>query len=563
MPPGDEAKPQNRKRKRIVEAVSATDAPQPTTKRRRGSRRQAFKTPPEFWDSLSQVPLCRRALREFNRRAVLPSAPEPPARSALEGDLVKQLERFARHGGPSLRDIRGYPEPEPEAVRKMSSSQSRPGTSRTGTGTGPSNASSRTTPRTRISSKDAAFEQGIIDADIHPYNRGPKPNEWKEINERLAQPRPSLSPSRFSEGAFEKFQLKNDEARSEDQVKSEVIPLITGETSIPSVHNRLFTNLATMTNDATSAAKPDYYDGSRPAELNQCVRNALKPYIVPSKRLHEPLLPNFFTEVKGPDGKASEMRLQAAYDAAHGARAMLEIQSYGQNGYNYDGNAYTLASTYHSGTGSLKMYAMHPTEPAEPDGKPQYHMTQLDGYDMTGNRTTHLAGRRAYRNGRELAEEYRKAAIARANEKANEMQDSAPASSFATEVTTLVSEASLGGSQSQASLTVQNDSETSTDELADANPPAKRSVSKTHRSSRQKRNTGGSNAQQSSSVATAQSEEWSWANGAFQCFQGQTLVKSQAQTPPDVWVYFDQTWPGEGGKKWRRWLSVTNQMEYH
>ncbi|KAF2189988.1 hypothetical protein K469DRAFT_682163 [Zopfia rhizophila CBS 207.26] len=242
---------------------------------------------------------------------------------------------------------------------------------------------------------------------------------------------------------------------------------------------------------------------------------------------------------------------------------MLEIQSYGQDGYNYDSNAYTFALTYHSGTGSLKMYAMHPTEPAEPRGRPQYHMTQMRGYDLTDNLDSHLAGKRAYRNGRELAEKYRNAAIARANEKANEIHNSAPASSFTTEVTTLVSEASLGGSQSQTSFTTHQESETSMDELApDVSPPAKRSTPKTHRSRRQKRNTGGLSAQQSSAASTAQSEQWSWANGAFQCFQGQTLVKSQDQTPPDVWVYFDQSWPGEGGKKWRRWLSATNQMEY-
>ncbi|KAF2193559.1 hypothetical protein K469DRAFT_789322 [Zopfia rhizophila CBS 207.26] len=129
--------------------------------------------------------------------------------------------------------------------------------------------------------------------------------------------------------------------------------------------------------------------------------------------------------------------------------------------------------------------------------------------------------------------------------------------------TTLVSEASLGGSQSQTSFTTHQESETSTDELApDVSPPAKRSAPKTHHSRRQKRNTGGSSTRQSSAAGTAQSEQWSWANGAFQCFQGQTLVKSQDQTPPDVWVYFDQSWPGEGGKKWRRWLSATNQMEY-
>ncbi|KAF2189895.1 hypothetical protein K469DRAFT_515148, partial [Zopfia rhizophila CBS 207.26] len=155
--------------------------------------------------------------------------------------------------------------------------------------------------------------------------------------------------------------------------------------------------------------------GSRPAELDRRVRNDLKPYIVPSKRLHEPLLPNFFTEVKGPDGKASEMKLQATYDAAHGARAMLKMQSYGQDGYNYDGNAYTFASTYHSGTGTLQMYAMHPTEPVESRDRPGYHMTQLGAYAMTHNTDAFCQGARAYRNGRKLAEGYRNAAIARAN----------------------------------------------------------------------------------------------------------------------------------------------------
>jgi hypothetical protein len=57
--------------------------------------------------------------------------------------------------------------------------------------------------------------------------------------------------------------------------------------------------------------------------------------------------------VKGPDGNAAILQQQASYDAAHGARAMLAIQSYGKDGYTYDGSAYTIASTYHSGTGTL------------------------------------------------------------------------------------------------------------------------------------------------------------------------------------------------------------------
>ena len=105
MPLGEELGPQRSKRKRTIEDAPATDrSPQPPAKRRKRSHNR---TPPEFWDNLSKVPLCRRALREFNRRTVGLTAPKPPAPSVLKGDLVKQLKRFARHGGPSLRDIRG------------------------------------------------------------------------------------------------------------------------------------------------------------------------------------------------------------------------------------------------------------------------------------------------------------------------------------------------------------------------------------------------------------------------------------------------------------------------
>ena len=87
-----------------IEEVPALDPhPQPpAAKRQKRSRR-----PPEFWDNLSQVPLCHSALREFNRRTVRPTAQKPPVRSVLKEDLVKQLKSFARHGGPDLRDIRG------------------------------------------------------------------------------------------------------------------------------------------------------------------------------------------------------------------------------------------------------------------------------------------------------------------------------------------------------------------------------------------------------------------------------------------------------------------------
>jgi hypothetical protein len=102
---GERPESQIRKRKQKTEAPDPH--PQLSVKPPKKSRQSRNRTPPEFWESLSQVPLCRRALREFNRRTVRRTIPKPPVRSALKGDLVKQLKRFARHGGPDLRDIRG------------------------------------------------------------------------------------------------------------------------------------------------------------------------------------------------------------------------------------------------------------------------------------------------------------------------------------------------------------------------------------------------------------------------------------------------------------------------
>ena len=111
MPPHHELRPQNRKRKRGFEAVPTVEPesqPQQTpTKRRKQSHPSRSKTPLEFWDKLSLVPLCRRALREFNRQEVRPITPQQRAKRDVEDGQVKQLQRFARRGGPDLRSIRG------------------------------------------------------------------------------------------------------------------------------------------------------------------------------------------------------------------------------------------------------------------------------------------------------------------------------------------------------------------------------------------------------------------------------------------------------------------------
>ncbi|KAK3077018.1 hypothetical protein LTS18_011421 [Coniosporium uncinatum] len=264
----------------------------------------------------------------------------------------------------------------------MSSNQFCSSKSRMTSSTAPSTAASQSTPKTKKSTPyDAAFEQGLIDSGIYPDGYTEiEPYNVDEINDRLAHSRPSLSPSSFSREAFLNFKQKNNEAGSEAQVMSTVFPIIRGNASIPSGENRLFNDSAPLNSDL-AAAKRDYYNGTGPRKVDPRVREDLKPFIVPSKREHAPLLPNFFMEAKGQNGNAAVLRRQITSDAAYGARGMLEIQSYGQDNRTYDGNAYTIGSTYSDG--QLKMYAMHPTEPVHPEDRPNYHITQIRAFALT------------------------------------------------------------------------------------------------------------------------------------------------------------------------------------
>jgi hypothetical protein len=327
-------------------------------------------------------------------------------------------------------------------------------------------------------------------------------------------------------------------ASSEAAVLSNVFPIIRGNPAIPSGENRRFTNLESLAS-GISAAQPDYYNGSRPTEVEPRVRSDLGSYIMPSRQQQTPLLPNFFTEAKGPDGKASEMKRQITQDLGNGARGMLKMQSYGQDGDAYDGNAYTLGATYHSGTGTLQMYTMHPTEPTQPDGAPQYHTTQINSFGMTGNAETFREGATWYRNSMDLTQDYRDAAIAQANEAANAIYGEA----FET------SAGAAYESQSQETITIQDDSDTSLDELALDTDLSRKRGSKSRQGPR-KRPTTSSSARGSTST-----ESWKFAEDKFHSFQGHTIVDLQGDHPRDVWAYNEDGWPNGGGKQWRFWKS--------
>lgn len=103
-----------------------------------------------------------------------------------------------------------YPEPgvTDRANRTMGSSQS--GSRKRAKSRRESDLSSKTK---KSSAYDGCFEQHLIDHGIYPHGYDHDdddcsiyPDNWEEIHDRLAQPRPSLSPTRFPREAFRKFE---------------------------------------------------------------------------------------------------------------------------------------------------------------------------------------------------------------------------------------------------------------------------------------------------------------------------------------------------------------------
>ena len=271
---------------------------------------------------------------------------------------------------------------------------------------------------------DRAFQQNLTDAGVYPISyRYPdgripsKPANWTEIQKRLAQPRPSLSPTRFSDQAHADFVQAAEDAVKEKQVTTSVIPIIEGK-----IHDSKcvaggipFTNLAHLTDGNLVPGNPDIYYGARPEQLSRKVRDELCNYIIPSTQHDLPILPNFSMAVKGSDGSPSVAKRQACYDGALGARSMHTLHAYAEDGASQDENAYAITSIYHDG--HLKMYTSHRIQTADPGAGSEYIMTQINTWGMTGNPDTFRQGAAGYRNLRDWAKEQRNKAINKANAK--------------------------------------------------------------------------------------------------------------------------------------------------
>ena len=183
-----------------------------------------------------------------------------------EPTTLRDIREFARRGGPDLSDLRSVcstrpmPEPDvdistqcPEPVEllqhAMSSSQSsfrgRKRGSRGQKRGSMSSQSTRPTADTTVTETEGTsssgvynrnFQQNLIDGGVYPqgyrYPSGKalaKPDNWQEINKIMAERRPSLSPSKFSDGAHDDLVQADTDAAKEKQVSESVIPLIAGQ----------------------------------------------------------------------------------------------------------------------------------------------------------------------------------------------------------------------------------------------------------------------------------------------------------------------------------------------
>ncbi|KAJ4314684.1 hypothetical protein N0V84_008759 [Fusarium piperis] len=273
-----------------------------------------------------------------------------------------------------------------------------------------------TTKTKKSTAYDRDFDLHLTEHLIHPVYSSQEP-DLEEVMAAVAVPRPSLSPSQFSDGAFKAFRASDARAKDEDDVLANVIPTILGpsQASRYCARNTVFANLEPLTDDTIAAPKPDIYYGAYPEQLARSARNELAGHIMPSTMLDKPMAPNFFMEVKGPDGKAAVATRQARYDGAVGSRAMHSLQNYGTDEPQYDGEAHAFSSTYHAGTGTLQLYAHHVTAPTTEEGRPEYHMTQVKSYAMTSDLDTFVKGAGALRNTLDLTERRRSDFIRAAN----------------------------------------------------------------------------------------------------------------------------------------------------
>ncbi|KAK8203364.1 hypothetical protein M8818_005342 [Zalaria obscura] len=220
------------------------------------------------------------------------------------------------------------------------------------------------------------FEQLPIGHGVYPdgyedsIENPPEAENMQDICERLACDRSSLSPSQCDEAAFKQFQRANRAASDEQDVMTDVVPTIRGNTGTK-LHKGREHGFEVLVEFGTGIAdaKPDGYGGTS--------RKNLDDYIVPSTWEHLPAAPNNFPELKGPSGRSDALRRRAVYAGAVGTRSMFELR--------------TTATKHPCTTAMLTPSCQHIIQREDYSGctprtgSPQYYTTQVESATASGS----------------------------------------------------------------------------------------------------------------------------------------------------------------------------------
>lgn len=275
---------------------------------------------------------------------------------------------------------------------------------------------STTTKSGRSSAYKSDFMKLLITDYVERAHVIDEPANYDDLRNRLQQRRDSLSRTQLPENFHKDFLIATELAVEEAQVMTDVFSVIKGPKIRPSRTNHACQNWAPLVSSNLVIPQPDFFDGAEANASNAELRQTLDGIIVPSNPADCPFLPNFFAEIKPPNASPAVLQRQAIYDGAFGARAIHHIKAYGAD-ESFDGNAYTLTSTYING--QLDILAHYVTAPDSPGKPPHYRVASVGKYllDDKSDIKSFLSGLTAFRNARDFAQEKRESFIAAANQR--------------------------------------------------------------------------------------------------------------------------------------------------
>ena len=347
----------------------------------------------------------------------------PPSRGG-------SLERFARGGGPDLRDLRGYPEPSSKNSPRAKPGQGRPSITplkrQTARASAAETVGTQARPPSQFSSTastDSTISLSLLleRANVRRPTFDRKPVNVQDWMGAIRKDPCPLGADAAISAAHRQFLWAIEKSSLKKEVMVNVFPAIRGGLRYLTAVSRICPNVADLSDDdKLIIPKPDYMEGCEMFHANMRLCAVLSPFIVTANVEEAPFAPNLFAKILGNSDSLEAAEKQARYDGAIGARGIHMMLNLGKAIEVFDGKAYTVTFIYYSGF--LRMY-LHFIVPTGDPEYPRCYQTARAGSwaleDLEGFRD----GVTAYRNAQDLAHELREEVVRQAIAKVDQMSE--------------------------------------------------------------------------------------------------------------------------------------------